>query len=70
MLAHDFCTDVESQVYVDTIKMELFNEVNQIRRRAYLLPRDAMVHKLPVPRFGEHSYAAYNEESYQTYDPS
>lgn len=44
--------------------MELMNEVNQIRRRAYLLPRDAMVHKLPLPKHGEHSYVAYNEESY------
>jgi hypothetical protein len=30
-----------------------------------LLPRDAMPHKLPLPRHGEHSYAAYSEEQYQ-----
>jgi len=45
--------------------MELFNEVNEIRKRAYLLPRDAMVHKLSVPQNGEHTYAAYNEYSYR-----
>lgn len=44
--------------------MELLNEVNQIRKRAYLLPRHAMVHYLPNPRYGEHTYAAYSEESY------
>jgi hypothetical protein len=44
--------------------MELFYEVNQIRRRAYLLPRDAMVFKLPLPRHGEHTYANYSEENY------
>ena len=50
--------------------MELFYEVNQIRRRAYLLPRDAMVFKLPLPRHGEHTYANYSEENYQQYDPA
>lgn len=61
MLCHDYCNDIAGQVYMDTIKMELFNEVNQIRRRAYLLPRDAMVHKLPPSHYGEHQYVAYNE---------
>lgn len=28
MLCHDYCSDVTDQVYMDTIKMELFNEVN------------------------------------------
>lgn len=64
MLVHDYCSDVRSQLFIDCIKLELFNEVNQIRRRAYLLPRDAMVLKIPFPRFGEHTYAAYSEENH------
>lgn len=62
MLCHDFCTDVESALFLDAMRMELINETNQIRKRAYLLPREAMVHKIPVPKFGEHSFAAYSEE--------
>lgn len=54
MLAHDYCTDIDSALYLDAIRMELLNETNQIRKRAYLLPKEAMVHKLPVPRYGEH----------------
>jgi hypothetical protein len=37
-----------------------------MRKRAYLLPREAMVHQLSIPKYGEHSYAAYNEETYDT----
>ena len=33
-----------------------------MRRRAYLLPKDSMVHKIPVAKSGEHQFAAYNEE--------
>jgi hypothetical protein len=47
MLAHDFCTDVESSLYLDAVRMELISQTDQIRRRAYLLPREAMLHKLP-----------------------
>ena len=65
MLAHDYCSDIESVLFLDAIKVELLNEVNQIRRRAYLLPRDAMPYKVPLPKHGEHSFAAYSEEQYQ-----
>lgn len=64
MLAHDYCTDIESALYLDSIRMELINETNSIRKRSYLLPRDAMLHKLPLPRYGEHTYAAYSEENF------
>lgn len=46
------------------MRVELMNEVNQIRKRAYLLPRHAMIHHLPISKYGEHTYAAYNEENY------
>lgn len=62
MLAHDYCTDIESSLFLDAMRCELLNETTQIRKRAYLLPKEAMVHKLPMPRFGEHSYAAYADE--------
>ena len=65
LLCHDFCSDVQSEIYVQSVRMELLNEVNHIRRRAYLLPRDAMVHKLPLPKYGEHTFAAYSEDSYR-----
>lgn len=65
LLCHDFCTDIESALYLDAIRMELINETNTIRKRAYLLPREAMLHKLPVAKYGEHTFAAYNEEVYE-----
>ena len=48
---------------LDTLKLELLHESNQMRRRAYLLPRDSMVHRLPVAADGEHQYANYFEPS-------
>lgn len=70
LLGHDFCQDVESALYLDAIRMELINETQHIRRRAYLLPREAMVHKLPVPKYGELNYAAYSEEPFDTSTPT
>jgi len=64
ILCHDYCSDIESAVYLDAIRMELINETNSIRKRAYLLPREAMVHKLPLPKYGEHTLAAYSEEAH------
>jgi|LauGreDrversion4_2_1035121.scaffolds.fasta_scaffold1969604_1 hypothetical protein len=64
MLCHDYCSDVNSSLYLDSVRVELLNEINGIRRRAYLLPRDAMVHKIPQASFGEYTSAAYNEQNY------
>lgn len=64
MLCYDYCQDVSSSHFMDTVKVELLNEVNQIRRRAYLLPRDAMLHKVPISKYGEFTCAAYNELNY------
>ena len=60
-LAHDYCEEMTGAACLDTLKLELLHESNQMRRRAYLLPRDSMVHKLPVASNGEHQYAHYFE---------
>jgi hypothetical protein len=41
-------------VCCDFLKLELLHETTEMRRRAYLLPRDSMVHKLPIAKHGEH----------------
>ena len=50
---------------MDTLRLELMLETSEMRKRAYLLPRDSMVHKLPVAKNGEHAYAAYFEEDHE-----
>lgn len=61
LLANDYCEEIQAVTCLDVIRLELLAEANEMRRRAYLLPREAMVHKLPVARSGEHSFAAYRE---------
>ena len=62
MLCHDFCEEMQGALCLDGLKLELLHETTEMRRRAYLLPREAMVHKLPMAKHGEHQYAAYKEE--------
>lgn len=62
MLCHDYCEEMQGALCLDTLKLELLHETNEMRRRAYLLPRDAMVHKLPMAKHGEHQFAAYKED--------
>ena len=69
MLCNDFCEDIQSQLFIDSVKLELLSEVNQIRQRAYLLPRNSMILNIPVPVYGEHALAAYNEHKYRVTDP-
>ena len=61
-LAHDYCEEVTGAICLDTLRLELLHEANEMRRRAYLLPKESMVHKLPAALNGEHQYAAYSEE--------
>ena len=61
-LAHDFCEEITGSICQDALRLELLAETNEMRRRAYLLPKDSMVHKLPVAKSGEHQFAAYCEE--------
>ena len=54
MLAHDYCEELTGAISLDLLRLELLHETNEMRRRAYLLPKDSMVHKLPVAKNGEH----------------
>ena len=49
---------------MDALRLEMLYETNEMRKRAYLLPRESMVHKLPSARHGEHQFAAYHEEDH------
>lgn len=61
-LAHDYCEEMTGTVCLDAIRLELLHESNEMRKRAYLLPRDSMVHKIPLALNGEHQFAMYREE--------
>lgn len=63
-LAHDFCEELSGTICLDALKLELLHETNEMRKRAYLLPRDSMVHKIPVANNGEHKFAMYYEEDH------
>lgn len=63
-LAHDYCEEMTGAICLDALRLELLYETNEMRKRAYLLPKDSMVHKLPNARNGEHQYAAYHEEDF------
>jgi len=64
-LLQDYCTELTGATCMDTLRLELMLETSEMRKRAYLLPRDSMVHKLPVAKNGEHAYAAYFEEDHE-----
>ena len=53
-LAHDYCEELTGAICLDALKLVLMHETNEMRRRAYLLPKDSMVHKLPRAKNGEH----------------
>ena len=61
-LAHDYCEEMTGSICVDALRLELLHETNEMRKRAFLLPKDSMVHKLPAARNGEHQYAAYQDQ--------
>jgi hypothetical protein len=57
MLCHDYCVDVASTIYLDSVRAELLNETQMIRRRAYPLPKEAMVHNVYQGEYGEWVWA-------------
>ena len=61
-LAHDYCEELTGAICLDALRLELMHETNEMRRRAYLLPKDSMVHKLPKCKHGEHQFAAYSAD--------
>jgi len=62
MLAHDYCEELTGSICLDTLRLELLHETNEMRKRAFLLPKGSMVHKLPPQRNGEHAFAHYSVE--------
>ena len=62
VMCHDFCEELQNNLSLDAIKLELLFEVNNMRRRAYLLPRDSMVLRLFCADAGEHQFANYKED--------
>jgi len=54
MLCHDFCEEVMGAVCLDSVRLELLQETDQLRKRAYLMPRDSMIFKLFPSENGEH----------------
>ena len=60
MLAHDYCEELTGAICLDTLRLELLHETNEMRKRAFLLPKNAMVHQLPRRKNGEHGYALYD----------
>lgn len=60
MLAHDYLEELSGAISIDTLKLELLHETNEMRKRAFLLPKGSMVHKLPASKNGEHAYANYS----------
>ena len=62
LLANDYCEELTGAISLDVVRMELLAETNEMRKRAYLLPRESMVHRLPMARNGEHAFAAYHED--------
>ena len=57
MLAHDYLEELSGAVCIDALKLELLHETNEMRKRAFLLPKNTMVHRLPAAKNGEHRYA-------------
>ena len=63
LLCHDYLEELSGQIGLDTLRLELLHETNQMRMRAYLMPRDSRIHVINPARHGEHQWAAYAEEN-------
>jgi hypothetical protein len=61
-LCHDFCQEVNATVCLDSMRMQLLHETAAMRKRAYLLPKEHMVHKLWPSVKGEHEFFHYNAQ--------
>lgn len=62
LLCQDYCTDMVARACCDALKLQLLVETDSLRKRAYLLPREAHVFDLYPPTSGEYQSAAYNED--------
>ena len=62
MLCLGYCTDLVATISCDALKLQLLHQTDELRKRAYLMPRESQVFEFFKPAAGEHSFAAYNEE--------
>ena len=65
VLCHDFCMEMVGILCCDSLKLQLLTQTDQLRRRAYLLPKENCVFDLYQPVSGENTSAAYNEDAKQ-----
>ena len=63
ILCNDYIQDVLARIYCDAVKLQIMWETDQIRRRAYLLPRDSIFFEMFPAKYGEHAFAWYNEDA-------
>jgi hypothetical protein len=63
VMCHDYCKDVLARVYCDAVRLQILSEVDNLRRRIYMLPKESIFLELSVPRQGEYQSAAYREEA-------
>mmetsp|Transcript_20170 Transcript_20170/g.30928 ORF Transcript_20170/g.30928 Transcript_20170/m.30928 type:complete len:153 (+) Transcript_20170:476-934(+) len=62
VMCHDYCQDMLARVYLDSLKLQVLKETNHLRKRIYLLPRESIFLELFPSQYGEHQFAAYNED--------
>jgi hypothetical protein len=63
VMCHDYCRDILARVYCDAVKLQTLCEVDILRRRIYMLPRESIFLEMSTPRQGEYQSAAYREDA-------
>lgn len=73
VMCNDFCQEVFGNVFIESMKLEMLQEIQVMRKRAHLLPKDSMVHHIWKPNLGEHEFAYYRDtndmDAYTMIDP-
>lgn len=59
ILCMHFCEDLLARVCNDSIKLQIMQQTNHLRKRANLLPRECAVFDITKPISGEVEFAAY-----------
>ena len=62
ILCHDYTQDMLARIFCDAIKLQILNETNILRKRVYLMPKESIFLQIPLPKYGEHEFAAYCED--------
>jgi hypothetical protein len=63
VFCQEFCESWLERICHESLKLQLLFEIDSLRKRAYLLPRENLVFSMNKAMSGEHSYAAYNEDT-------